>query len=77
MTKTYVPTGEWRTNALSNVPGGSIVSIQFGSDLDGGAYTVHYNNIKNPEAYINRIANTSEKEISAIWVDEKLIWKKQ
>ena len=71
MTKTYIPTGEWRTNSLSNVPGGSIVSVQFENHI------VHYNNIKHPGAYIDRIVNTSDKEIFAIWVDEKLIWQKK
>ena len=46
---TYQPTGGWRTNPLSNVPGGSTVIVHFED------YTVEYNNIKNVSAYTRYI----------------------
>ena len=41
----YQPTGAWRTNPLSNTPGGSTVIVHYQD------YTVEYNNIKNVAAY--------------------------
>lgn len=49
MKKIYKPTGGWRHNPLSNVPGGSTVIVHFED------YTVEYNNIKNVEAYTRYI----------------------
>jgi len=45
----YKPTGGWRTNPKSNIPGGSTVVVHFED------YTVEYNNIKNVEAYTKYI----------------------
>jgi len=47
----YQPTGGWRTNPLSNIPGGSTVIVHYQD------YTVEYDNIKNVDAYTKYIMN--------------------
>lgn len=51
--KTYQPTGTWRHNHLSKIPGGSMVIVNYAD------YSVKYNNVKNTTAYINKIINTN------------------
>lgn len=49
MKRLYEPTGGWRTNPLSNVPGGCTVVVHYED------YVVRYDNIKKPSAYIKYI----------------------
>lgn len=51
--KTYQPTGTWRHNHLSKIPGGSTVIVNYAD------YNVKYNNVKNTVAYINKIISTN------------------
>jgi len=63
----YEPTSKYRTNPLSTTEGGSVVTIVY------GGYRVDYNNIKNPEAYINAIKFKAKEEIVEILVNGKTI----
>lgn len=71
MTKEYVPTGAWRNNPMSNVPGGSVVTVSIDD-----SYLVHYNNIKYPSKYVQTILDRRDRNITAVWIDNELIWQK-
>lgn len=72
MRREYVPTGAWRHNPMSNVPGGSIVTVSIDE-----TYLVHYNNIKYPSKYVQTILDRTDRNITAVWIDNELIWQKQ
>lgn len=55
-TKTYQPTGNQRNNYLSKIPGGSTVTVHY------EGYSVNYDNIKNTQAYIDKILQKNTKE---------------
>ena len=67
----YIPTEEMRTNPLSTVPGGSTITITYNN-----LYQVEYNNIKNIHAYIQRVFETTKREITEISVDGKSVYSK-
>lgn len=54
---------EFRTNPLSEVPGGSVVEVHYKSRIKV------YDNIKNPKAYIKYIRTNSSEEVVSILVD--------
>ena len=60
-------TQEFRKNALSLKPGGSTVTVMYDNNIE-----LEYNNIKNPQAYINTIAKT-DKSIIGIKINGRLV----
>ena len=60
-------TQEFRKNALSLKPGGSTVTVMYDNNIE-----LEYNNIKNPQAYINTIAKT-DKSIIGIKINGQLV----
>lgn len=58
---------EFRKNALSLKPGGSTVTVVYDNNIE-----LEYNNIKNPQAYINTIAKT-DKSIIGIKINGQLV----
>ena len=56
--KIYQPTGGWRHNPLSNIPGGCTVVVHYPE------YVVKYDNIKNPSAYIKHITSKDNSIIN-------------
>jgi len=56
---------EFRTNPLSEVPGGSVVEVHYASRIKV------YDNIKNPMAYIKYIRSNDNEPIVSILVDGK------
>jgi hypothetical protein len=58
---------EFRKNALSLKPGGSTVTVVYDNNIE-----LEYNNIKNPQAYINTIAKT-DKSIIGIKINGRLV----
>ena len=58
---------EFRTNALSLKPGGSTVTVVYDNNIE-----LEYNNIKNPQAYINTITK-SNKTIIGIKINGQLV----
>jgi len=58
---------EFRKNALSLKPGGSTVTVMYDNNIE-----LEYNNIKNPQAYINTIAKT-DKTIIGIKINGQLV----
>ena len=61
--KTIIAADEFRTNPLSIIPGGSKIEIIYEK------YTIVYQNIKNPTAYINAIEVNPNNPIISIKVD--------
>jgi hypothetical protein len=58
---------EFRKNALSLKPGGSTVTVVYDNNIE-----LEYNNIKNPQAYINTITK-SNKTIIGIKINGQLV----
>jgi hypothetical protein len=58
---------EFRKNALSLKPGGSTVTVMYDNNIE-----LEYNNIKNPQAYINTITKT-DKSIIGIKINGQLV----
>jgi hypothetical protein len=58
---------EFRKNALSLKPGGSTVTVMYDNNIE-----LEYNNIKNPQAYINTITK-SNKTIIGIKINGQLV----
>jgi len=58
---------EFRKNALSLKPGGSTVTVVYDNNIE-----LEYNNIKNPQAYINTITKT-DKSIIGIKINGQLV----
>jgi hypothetical protein len=56
---------EFRTNPLSEVPGGSVVEVHYKSRIKV------YDNIKNPKAYVKYITSNSSEPVVSILVDGK------
>ena len=56
---------EFRTNPLSEVPGGSVVEVHYASRIKV------YDNIKNPKAYVKYITSNSSEQVISILVDGK------
>ena len=56
---------EFRTNPLSEVPGGSVVEVHYKSRIKV------YDNIKNPKAYVKYITSKSSEQVVSILVDGK------
>lgn len=54
---------DWRTNQMSNVPGGSIVIVEY---VDGQRMV--YDKIKYPSAYIRRVK--SDPLVKRAWVKD-------
>ena len=54
---------EFRTNPLSEVPGGSVVEVHYETRIKV------YDNIKNPKAYIKYIRTNSSEPVVSILVD--------
>ena len=70
---TVVVKPEFRTNPLSNVPGGSTIGIIWD---DSDNYMLVYNNIKNPDRYIQAIIEKNpHRQIYTIFVDNELVWQ--
>jgi hypothetical protein len=58
-----------RKNPLSKTEGGSTVTVQYSN------HSVEYTNIKNTNAYINKILNEGNKqEITAIYVGSTKVY---
>jgi len=60
-------TQEFRKNALSLKPGGSTGTVMYDNNIE-----LEYNNIKNPQAYINTITK-SDKTIIGIKINGQLV----
>lgn len=56
---------EFRTNPLSEVPGGSVVEVHYKTRIKV------YDNIKNPKAYVKYITSNSDEQVVSILVDGK------
>ena len=56
---------EFRTNPLSEVPGGSVVEVHYKTRIKV------YDNIKNPKAYVKYITSSSDEPVVSILVDGK------
>lgn len=67
--KTYIPSNELRSNPLSAIPGGSILTVMFEN------HEVVYTNIKYPDAYIRRITKENS-DIRCILIDGQKAWIK-
>ena len=65
----YFVTGEFRTNPLSTIPGGSTLKV---NHIE--APFKIYDNIKNVRAYINAIVK--DKSISSIEVNNEIVWQR-
>lgn len=65
----YIPRDEMRTNKLSLTPGGSVVRV-----IKAG-HEIVYDKIKYPELYVQKLISNSG-DIVKIFVDDKLVWKK-
>lgn len=69
--KGFFVADEFRTNELSLVPGGSLVTIYY----QDGSFRV-YDKIKRPDLYIRMITNKDNK-IVKVEVDSKIQWVKK
>lgn len=58
---------QYRTNNLSLIPGGSIVSVVFNNGT-----TLDYDKVKSPKKYISRIEG--KEQIAQISVNGKIVW---
>jgi len=67
MTRNIKVTQEFRKNALSLKPGGSTVTVVYDNNIE-----LEYNNIKNPQAYINTITKT-DKSIIGFKINGQLV----
>ena len=56
---------EFRTNPLSEVPGGSVVEVHYETRIKV------YDNIKNPKAYVKYITSSSDEPVVSVLVDGK------
>ena len=56
---------EFRTNPLSEVPGGSVVEVHYETRIKV------YDNIKNPKAYVKYITSSSANPVILVLVDGK------
>lgn len=82
MAKPIVVAAKYRTNRLSHLPGGSIVTVEYADESQLCTSTKKlkdrrsrtYTNVKNPRAYAEKIkANMS---VTKIFVDGTLYWSR-
>ena len=71
--KTYIPNKEHRTNPLSKTEGGSTVKVVKKNKTDNNMYEIIYENIKYPNAYINKLKD-QDLDIVQIFINEKEAW---
>jgi len=68
----YFKVGDnFRTNNLSNTPGGVTIIIEFKPDANKHVKRLEYDKVKNPETFI-KAAMSNNSNISRAWIKKQV-----